>query len=99
LLPEVAGPISRASGEMLARRVLSELTGLFGVRLLSLGHDLSLHSARSAARLRLRGADAVYVALAASFGMPLVTWDGEQQERAARAIDVRTPSELLAGAP
>jgi predicted nucleic acid-binding protein len=43
--------------------------------------------------MRLRGADAVYVALARRLGMPLVTWDAEQRERAKPVVRVVTPEE------
>jgi predicted nucleic acid-binding protein len=57
--------------------------------------DLGQESAQLAIDLRLRGADAVYVALARRLGMPLVTWDGEQRERARSAVRVATPEEAL----
>jgi len=47
---------------------------------------------RFAANLRLRGADALYVAVAARLGVPLVTFDQELASRAALAVDVITPS-------
>jgi predicted nucleic acid-binding protein len=39
----------------------------------------------------MRGADAVYIAAAATLGLPLVTWDVEQRERAREVIDVFVP--------
>ena len=48
-------------------------------------------SAQLAAELRLRGADATYVALALERGVPLITWDKEQIERGGLRIEVRTP--------
>ena len=43
--------------------------------------------------LRLRGADATYVAVAQRLDLPLITWDREQLERASRLITVRSPVE------
>jgi predicted nucleic acid-binding protein len=40
----------------------------------------------------LRGADAVYTALAERQALPLVTWDGEQLTRAAGRIRVLRPA-------
>jgi predicted nucleic acid-binding protein len=48
-------------------------------------------SATLAVDLRLRGADAPYVALGLHLGLPLVTWDQEQMTRAASVIQTRTP--------
>jgi len=49
-------------------------------------------AARIAARVSLRGADAVYVALAAQRALPLFTWSQELASRAGAIIDVRMPS-------
>jgi predicted nucleic acid-binding protein len=46
----------------------------------------------AAAARSLRGADAVYVALADLLDLPLVTWDREQRERAGRRVRVITPA-------
>jgi predicted nucleic acid-binding protein len=54
-------------------------------------HRLGRASAELAVRLRLRGADAVYVAVAAHLKIPLVTLDTEQRERAKGLIEVKTP--------
>jgi predicted nucleic acid-binding protein len=62
-----------------------------GLRLLPIDHLLAQAAAALAGRLRLRGADAVYVATAASLRLPLITWDVEQRDRAAAVVDVRTP--------
>jgi predicted nucleic acid-binding protein len=48
-------------------------------------------AAELAASLRLRGADAVYVAVASVTGERLVTWDREVVSRAARAVDAGFP--------
>jgi len=97
LLPEITGPVSRLSSEIDARRALSFVQRLFNLRLIPLRYELAHLSARLAAQFRLRGADSVYVALARQYHLPLVTWDGEQRERATALVTVRTPTDLLAG--
>ena len=92
LLPEVAGPIARITGKPgLGRRAVARLLGVPGVRIVTMDPELADGAARLAADLRLRGADAVYVALARRLGLPLVTLDGEQLERAASVVSVRRP--------
>lgn len=56
-------------------------------------------AARVAASYRLRGADAVYVAVAQEFGTMLITWDAEMLTRGARAVPVLTPTDWLAANP
>jgi predicted nucleic acid-binding protein len=70
------------------------LRGISALRLLA--HDSQLESGALAlgARLRLRGADSYYVAVAARTGTPLITWDGELVDRAGGL----TPARWLAGA-
>jgi predicted nucleic acid-binding protein len=50
---------------------------------------------RFAATLKLRGADAVYVALAAALREPLITLDTEMLERARDVVDAMTPERWL----
>jgi predicted nucleic acid-binding protein len=45
--------------------------------------------------LRVRGADAIYVALAQRLNLALVTWDHEQLERAGPILNVMTPVQAL----
>jgi predicted nucleic acid-binding protein len=53
-------------------------------------HGLADAAAALAARLRLRGADATYVAVASRLGVPLVTWDDKQRQRAASLVTIHT---------
>ena len=76
---------------MAAARRIGEIPGL---RVVSLTHQVGVVATRLAAILSLRGADAVYVALAELLGGSLVTWDQEQLARAARTITVQTPAAL-----
>jgi predicted nucleic acid-binding protein len=66
--------------------------------LLPIGLDeaLSTQAAEAAARHRLRGSDAIYVAVAQRFGASLITLDREQQVRAPASVQARTPGEALA---
>lgn len=92
LLPEVAGAISRRTGQPdLGRRAAEAVLRIPGLRLVPVDARLSEEAAELAADLRLRGADAVYVALARHLSVPLVTWDVEQQTRAGAVAVVRTP--------
>jgi len=61
------------------------------LRLLTIDEALARAAAAVAARLRTRGADAVYIAAAARLRLPLVTWDAEQGDRAAEIVEVLVP--------
>jgi predicted nucleic acid-binding protein len=92
LLAEIAGAIARRTGEPeLARRTLEGILRVPNLRLVSTDPQLGREAARLAANLRLRGADAMYVAVAYQLGVPLVTWDREQRERAGEVIAVHVP--------
>jgi predicted nucleic acid-binding protein len=94
LLPEIAGAVSRRTGQArLARRAVAAVLRLPSLRLVPIDAVLAETAARLAGRFRLRGADAAYVAVAASLRLPLVTWDAEQRERAAAIVRVATPDE------
>lgn len=57
--------------------------------------DRAGQAAELAAVYRLRGADAVYLAVAEEFGTTLVTWDGEMHTRGANVVTAVTPAEWL----
>ena len=96
LLPEVAGAISRRTGEPgLAHRAAETLAQLPGMRLVEMDQSLVLEAARLAADLGLRGADSLYVALAARLNIPLLTLDEDQKTRAESVIPVHSPPSFL----
>ncbi len=92
LIPEVAGALARRSGS--AERGQRAIAGLMSNPVLRVhaSDELAEAAGAIAATHRLRGADAVYVALAAHLGVPLVTWDQEQIERTADVISALTPA-------
>jgi predicted nucleic acid-binding protein len=92
LIPEVTGPIARQSGQLvLAQQALSFLINLQALQLKEVTPQLGIQAGQIAMNLRIKGADAVYVALAQDLGVPLVTWDREILNRAAGTIQVQTP--------
>jgi predicted nucleic acid-binding protein len=92
LLPEIAGAISRRTGKpKLAHVAVGQLQRLTALRLVRLDRRLAESAARLAGDLSLRGADAVYVAIAHQLKIPLLTWDEEQHTRASPLIVVATP--------
>jgi predicted nucleic acid-binding protein len=92
LLAELAGAVARRTGDVaLARQLINALTNLPELTLVALDHSLSLTAAQLAADLKLRGADAFYVALAQVLQIPLFTWDQEQLTRTTKIIQTRTP--------
>ena len=91
-LPEIAGAVvRRTSQESLGMRATEMMLRLPNLRLVPVDLRLSRLAADIAARLRVRGADSVYVGLAKALGIPLVTWDREHMERARPEIDVTAP--------
>lgn len=92
LLPEVAAAISRGSQKpLLARRVAELLTRSALIELVGVTPELAGHAASIAADHRLRGSDAVYVALAEELGHPLLTLDRQQLERGSEVVTTREP--------
>jgi len=93
LLPEVSGAIARRTGTAgHGQQAVLQMRQLPELKLELLSDDLADAAARLAADLRLRGADAIYVATAQMLGLPLITWDSELLERAAPAVEVREPA-------
>ena len=94
LLVEVAGAVSRRTGQAdLAARAVELLEQLPRSRWVAVDAQLARLAAGIAGDLGMRGADAMYVALAQRFAFSLVTWDREQLERSRAAIRVYTPQE------
>ena len=97
LLPEVAAAIGRGrEDEGLARDFATSLSHLPHVVWVPLDMALAQQAVEVAARHRLRGSDAVYVAVALRFGCILVTLNREQRERASHALTACHPVEALA---
>lgn len=92
LLPEVAASLTRRTRSAVSgRATIQYLTNLRGLRIIPLDQQLAWVAAEMAADYQLRGADAVYVALAHSLSIPLVTWDQEQIKRVQNVIKSGIP--------
>lgn len=87
LLPELAGAISRRTGNpSLAKQLLETVMRIPELRLMKMQTELTSIAARLAADEGLRGADALYVACAYQLGAPFFTLDVDQHERASRVV-------------
>lgn len=93
---EVAGAIGRRSDSreaaIQALALLQQRRWIDGV---SIDGTLGRQAVLLAAEHRLRGADAVYVALAAARGQPLITLDQEMLQRGPATVRRLTPHEWL----
>lgn len=95
LLAEVAAALSRGLGDaVLADEAVAVLQEKDFVRLFPVTDALALKAAGVASARRIRGCDAVYVALAYELGMQLVTWDGQQLERGQGLVEALRPMRL-----
>ncbi|MGO9515318.1 MAG: PIN domain-containing protein [Steroidobacteraceae bacterium] len=95
-LAEIAGVFARQTGNTrLAARTVRAVLALPRVQRHELSHPLADRAAALAARCKLRGADAVYAALAEALEAPLITLDQEILERAKRIVRTLTPGEWL----
>lgn len=92
-LLETAGAVSRRTGSpALARRIVAAIERLPNVIIVIPDAELWTLSVESAAARGLRGADAMYVALAHALGFPLATWDADQRKKAEPRVRVITPA-------
>lgn len=93
LLAEVASGLSRGLGDAaLADGVVSLLQSGSLVRLFPISEALAASAASIASARRIRGCDAIYVALAGQLGEPLVSLDHQQLSRAAGLVEVMSPA-------
>lgn len=93
---EVAGAIARRSGSTeAAQGALALLQQRRWIDAVAIDGTVGRQAALLAAEHMLRGADAVYVALAAVRGQPLVTLDQEMIERGPAAVPRLTPNDWL----
>lgn len=92
MLVEVGAALARRVDQDTAQRAVAQLRRLPYLRLSSLDTLGVARATRVAIDCRLRGADAVYVALAQRLVLPLVSWDGEHHTRASGYITMYTPT-------
>lgn len=94
--PEIAGAVARRTGDhRLGGTAIAFLNKQAWLEAVPLDEPLARQAAALAAEQRLRGADAVYVALAAQRGGTLVTLDREMLERVPTSVTARLPADWL----
>lgn len=92
LLVEVAAALARNTRDVTRSQSFAlSLASLPGMRLLTLNKELVQLAVQTAAESRLRGADAVYAAVAIQQDATLITWDQQMLTRAATLAQVVTP--------
>lgn len=100
VLPETAAAFIRPTGRAsLANGALSQILTFPYLTLIELTAERARQAADLAISCRLRGADAVYAAVAQEFGTTLITWDQELLTRGASAVPTQTPTDWLAANP
>jgi predicted nucleic acid-binding protein len=84
LLPEVGGSVSRRASETSGRNAIADLRRIRTLRLVPIDGKLAALAADLAVAHGLRGADAVYAAVADALHVSLVTLDADFQRIAGR---------------
>jgi predicted nucleic acid-binding protein len=96
LLVEVAAAIARALDDTdLAIQLIDGIRALPQQIWVPLDNDLADHAAQLGAQARLRGADAVYAAVARRYGSVSITRDHQQLERLPPLVKVLTPEDVV----
>ncbi len=96
LLPEIAAAVARATDDTAGALQYAVATAAFPhLTLVSLTAAVARQAADLAAAHRLRGADAIYVAVARRYGTTIVSRDDEQRARGGAVVTCQTPEEAL----
>jgi predicted nucleic acid-binding protein len=96
LLVEVAGAISRTRQDVAQTQAFAQaLSQLPNVTFVALDEALALQALTLAAQHSLRGADAVYAAVALQENCTLISLDNEHLMRLTSVLQVRTPAEEM----
>jgi predicted nucleic acid-binding protein len=98
LVAEVASAVARASDDSAgALQYANATAALPHLTLITLTPAMARQAAELGATHRLRGADAVYLAVARRYGTTLVSRDDEQRTRGTAVVPCQTPEEALRG--
>ena len=98
LVPEIASAVARASGDGPGALQYARATAaLPHLTLVSLTSAMARQAAELSTGHRLRGADAIYLAVARRYGTTLVSRDDEQRARGSAIATCHTPKEALKG--
>lgn len=88
LLVEVAAAISRRTGDgELAKQAVEALQALPDLRLVEMDQSVIQSAVNAGADFGVRGADAIYIAVAQQLTLPLATLDKDQLERARGLVE------------
>lgn len=89
LLAEVGGVITRVTGKPeLGLNAIQSIENLPDVRIVDMDKALMDEASRIAAQYGVRGADSIYIAVASTLKIPLLTFDADQREKASKLVDV-----------
>ena len=96
LVAEIASAVARATEDNASALQYAIATAaLPNLTLVALTAGVARQAADLAATHRLRGADAVYIAVARRYGTTIVSRDDEQRIRGAAVVTCQTPEEAL----
>lgn len=99
-LPECASAIMRGTkNSALAHALVQLISSAPHIQLDPMDRALWSEAAETATDCELRGADAVYVALASHHGVEQVSWDREMLQRSRSLVSTATSDEWLAAHP
>jgi len=99
VLVECGAAIARPTGDsLLSEKLINLIKNFPGMRQIPLLLPLALRGAEIAVLNRLRGADAVYVAVAEEYCATLVSWDDEMLQRCPESVLAITPEKWLENA-
>jgi predicted nucleic acid-binding protein len=97
LLVEVAGVINRTRGDAaLGSRYAEAMRQLPFIQWVALDEAMAVRASALAATRALRGADAVYAAVAVAYGCELISLDREHLTRLPPVLRTSTPAEVIA---
>ncbi len=94
VLPEISSAIARGTDNPEeALDFVKELKQIPNIVFVPIDRELADHASQLAAEYKLRGCDAIYVAVGSLFRAKLISLDKQQIERAAECIETAKPQE------
>lgn len=94
MFAEVAGAVAHRTGSsQLGYHAVQSIQQVPTLQLVAVSAELGDFAAQVASTYRLRGGDAIYVAVAYQLQVPLVSWDQEQIARVAGFVNASAPEQ------